>query len=157
MFKIFKIGGYILYTLWHILSDEQLAKGGKDSRLFGLCLSLWQFEVSVECIVYNPVAHTHWWVISKENKPPGRRWKRLRSFWERQTGSASVTSIVHLRTRQQQGLSNTSNSLTLWSEAQKPKAFRIAILTRKTFQKLRETVSHDKPKKRVFASHDIAK
>ena len=52
-----------------------------------------------------------------------RRWKRLTSFWERQTGAASVTLIVHLhlnkRTRAAclefwKVFATTSNSLTPW-------------------------------------------
>ena len=40
-------------------------------------------------------------------------------------------------------------------EAQKPKTFQIATFTRKNFpDEARETVSRDKPKKCVFASHD---
>ena len=43
-------------------------------------------------------------------------------------------------------------------EAQKPKTFRIATFyAQKLSDEVRETVSHDRPKKSAFASHDIAK
>ena len=43
------------------------------------------------------------------------------------------------------------------AEAQKPKTFRVATFNaQKLPDEVRETVSNDKPKKRAFASHDIA-
>ena len=47
---------------------------------------------------------------------------------------------------------------TSFSEAQNPKTFRLETFSRKKIpDEARETVSRHKPKKRVFASHDIAK
>ena len=46
----------------------------------------------------------------------------------------------------------------LGTEAQKSKTFRVATFyAQKLSGRSAETVSHDKPKKRTFASHDIAK
>ena len=49
-------------------------------------------------------------------------------------------------------------SPTVFQKYKTPKLSRQKLFTRKNFpDEVRDAVSHDKPKKRVFASHDIAK